>query len=440
MTCFKRVLIVGTGPTSMQLAVNFKNNLNCEIGIAGRVSNRSKLVYKAIRHNDLTVNVHIQNSQHHAVEGTSKLDYLFEGYSTVKGKWDTIILSVTADAYISVLAQIDQKVLSKVTAILLISPTFGSNCLVANYFREINPSVEVISFSTYFGDTRWLQGEPSHEVVTTGVKKKVYIGSSLAQSERLAILEELYQQLHIQLTVMDSPLEAETRNISLYVHPPLFMNHFSLQAIFDNTNTPKYVYKLYPEGPITQEMIHHLCNHWQEIMDIIKKLNIKPLNLLKFMVDDNYPLHPESIARQDIEGFEQLPAIHQEYLLYVRYASLLIDPFSQPDSNGRYFDFSAVPIRKIFMNREGLLDIPRMPKEDYYRLKIIQGIAKAVQVECPTIDHFIQIYEEKLRTITSSTIDALLSDAFTVQTFSVDIEMICYELQVNSLEVHTSTN
>ncbi len=440
MTCFKRVLIVGTGPTSMQLAVNFKNNLNCEIGIAGRVSNRSKLVYKAIRHNDLTVNVHIQNSQHHAVEGTSKLDYLFEGYSTVKGKWDTIILSVTADAYISVLAQIDQKVLSKVTAILLISPTFGSNSLVANYFREINPSVEVISFSTYFGDTRWLQGEPSHEVVTTGVKKKVYIGSSLAQSERLAILEELYQQLHIQLTVMDSPLEAETRNISLYVHPPLFMNHFSLQAIFDDTTTPKYVYKLYPEGPITQEMIHHLCNHWQEIMDIIKKLNIKPLNLLKFMVDDNYPLHPESIARQDIENFEQLPAIHQEYLLYVRYASLLIDPFSQPDNNGRYFDFSAVPIRKIFMNCEGLLDIPRMPKEDYYRLKIIQGVAKAVQVECPTIDHFIQIYEEKLRTITSSTIDALLSDAFTVQTFSVDIEMICYELQVNSLEVHTSTN
>lgn len=119
---------------------------------------------------------------------------------------------------------------------------------------------------------------------------------------------------------------------------------------------------------------------------------------------------------------------------------MLIDPFSQPDSNGRYFDFSAVPIRKIFMNREGLLDIPRMPKEDYYRLKIIQGIAKAVQVECPTIDHFIQIYEEKLRTITSSTIHALLSDAFTVQTFSVDIEMICHELQVNSLEVHTSPN
>lgn len=303
MTCFKRVLIVGTGPTSMQLAVNFKNNLNCEIGIVGRVSNRSKLVYEAIRHNDLTVNVHIQNKQHHAVEGTSKLDYLFEGYSTVKGKWDTIILSVTADAYTSVLAQIDQEVLNKVTAILLISPTFGSNCLVASYLKEINPSVEVISFSTYFGDTRWLQGEPSHEVVTTGVKKKVYIGSSLAQSERLAILEELYQQLHIQLTVMDSPLEAETRNISLYVHPPLFMNHFSLQTIFDDTTTQKYVYKLYPEGPITQEMIHHLRNHWQEIMDIIGELRIKPLNILQFMVDDNYPLRPESIARQDIEGF-----------------------------------------------------------------------------------------------------------------------------------------
>lgn len=42
------------------------------------------------------------------------------------------------------------------------------------------------------------------------------------------------------------------------------------------------------------------------------------------MVDDNYPLPPASIGRQEIENFNIIDAIHQEYLLYIRYASLLI--------------------------------------------------------------------------------------------------------------------
>ena len=31
---------------------------------------------------------------------------------------------------------------------------------------------------------------------------------------------------------MDTPLHAEVHNSSLYVHPALFMNDFSLQAVF----------------------------------------------------------------------------------------------------------------------------------------------------------------------------------------------------------------
>ena len=49
----------------------------------------------------------------------------------------------------------------------------------------------------------------------------------------------------------------------------------------------------------------------------------------------------------DIENFENLPAIHQEYLLYVRYTAILIDPFSNPDDQGAYFDFSAVPYKHV---------------------------------------------------------------------------------------------
>ena len=164
-------------------------------------------------------------------------------------------------------------------------------------------------------------------------------------------------------------------------------------------------------------------------MHVTTKLNIQGVNLLKFMVDDNYPVRLESLSRQDIEYFDHLEAIHQEYLLYIRYTSLLIDPFSVPDQNGKYFDFSAVPIREMFVNKEGSLDIPRMPKEDYYRLKIIQGISKYLDCSCPTIDTFIARYERKIKEVAAAHKEAVLSEAFVPQSFESDVNKICSVLE-----------
>ncbi|MGE7997645.1 opine metallophore biosynthesis dehydrogenase [Lysinibacillus sp. NPDC093190] len=429
MTYFNKVLLLGTGPTVIQLAVNFKNYYNSKVAIAGRESLRSKIFFETIVQHQLALKVYIQNTQHQSVAGKCTIDAFFNGYHTISGKWDTIVLSVTTDSYISVLAQIDTKVLKEASCFILISPTFGSSHLITNFLKNLSPQAEVISFSTYYGDTRWLLGEiPSNEVLTTGVKRTVYIGSTYSKSDRLDELSELFRYLGIHLKKVASPLEAETRNISLYVHPPLFMNDFSLKAIFDEKKITKYVYKLYPEGPITYTMIRHLLNYWKEMMAIVKHFNIQPLNLLKFMVDDNYPLQPESIARQEIEDFNKLESIHQEYLLYIRYASLLIDPFSIPNQEGRYFDFSAVPLRRIFKNHDGEWDIPRMPKEDYYRVKIIQGIANALNLKSPTLDHFVQTYEEKLQQVEALPENKVYSEAFQVKSFSQEIEMICKEL------------
>ena len=428
MTYFNKVLLLGTGPTVIQLAVNFKNYYNGKVAIAGRESLRSKIFFETIVQHQLALKVYIQNIQHQSVAGKCTIDAFFKGYHTISGDWDTIVLSVTTDSYISVLAQIDTKVLEEASCFILISPTFGSSHLITNFLKNLSPQAEVISFSTYYGDTRWLGEIPSNEVLTTGVKKTVYIGSTYSKSDRLDKLSEFFNCLGIHLKKVASPLEAETRNISLYVHPPLFMNDFSLKAIFDEKKITKYVYKLYPEGPITYTMIRHLLNYWKEMMAIVKHFNIQPLNLLKFMVDDNYPLQPESIARQEIEDFNKLESIHQEYLLYIRYASLLIDPFSKPNQEGRYFDFSAVPLRRIFKNHDGEWDIPRMPKEDYYRVKIIQGIANALKLKSPTLDHFVQTYEEKLQQVEALPENKVYSEAFQVKSFSQEIEMICNEL------------
>lgn len=428
MSDFKRVLLLGTGPTSIQLAVNLKKQLNCYVGIVGRRSVRSEKFFAALNQSNHLIRVSVQNEKHQNMEGECFIDQVFCEYGTIEGEWDTIILSVTADAYIEVLKQMNDELLKQVKCIVLISPTFGSNSLISNYMNYLNPDVEIISFSTYYGDTRWIHDKPSNNVLTTAVKKKIYIGSTYYPSKNVDRVCKVYEQLGIVLEIMKSPIEAETRNISLYVHPPLFMNDFSLSAIFGELDTKKYVYKIYPEGPITQYLIRDMLAQWKEIMNVIGKMNIQSINLLKFMTDDNYPVRLESLSRHDIENFNHLETIHQEYLLYIRYTSLLIDPFSESDKEGKYFDFSAVPFRKMFVNREGYLDIPRMPKEDYYRIKIIQGIAKYLNLNCPTIDKFIKTYESKIEKVAQSHKGKLLSNAFTIQSFDEDLNMICSEI------------
>ncbi|MFD2671060.1 opine metallophore biosynthesis dehydrogenase [Marinicrinis sediminis] len=424
MRSSQRILIAGTGPVSVQLAVCFQSDRDCVIGISGRRSLRAASFFHSLEAGNYMVRVHIQNPKHQPMEGSAGIHETFTSHADIQGQWDMLVLAVTADAYIEVLEQISNEVLEQVQCVVLLSPTFGSNYLIQSFFANVNRSVEIISFSSYLGDTRWLDGEPSSQVITTGVKKKIYLGSTVPDSASMQGLYAMFIEKGLLVERLATPLEAETRNISLYVHPPLFMNEFSLRAIFGEADSRKYVYKLYPEGPITPRLIADMRAQWKEIMHLLSRLNIRGMNLLQFMIDDHYPVPEESLSRADIEQFEHVPPIHQQYLLFVRYASLLIDPFSKADGEGRYFDFSAVPIRPIYTNAEGCLDMPRMPKEDYYRIKIIQGIARFMEVPCPTIDRFIETYEQKITAYARQHANKTLSSAFTVQSFEQEISMI----------------
>ena len=148
------------------------------------------------------------------------------------------------------------------------------------------------------------------------------------------------------------------------------MNDFSLQTIFEGSEIPVYIYKMFPEGPITMKLIREMRMMWQEMMSLLQQLKVPSVNLLKFMVKENYPVRLETISEMDIENFEILSSI-QEYLLYVRYTAILIDPFSKPNEEGTYFDFSVVPYKCIDADEQGVIHIPRMPSEDYYRTLMI---------------------------------------------------------------------
>lgn len=162
--------------------------------------------------------------------------------------------------------------------------------IVEQFMSKFNKDIEVISFSTYLGDTRIVDKEAPNHVLTTGVKKKLYMGSTHSNSTMCQRISALAEQLKIQLEVVESPLHAETRNSSLYVHPPLFMNDFSLKAIFEGTDVPVYVYKLFPEGPITMTLIREMRLMWKEMMVILQAFRVPSVNLLQFMVKENYPV------------------------------------------------------------------------------------------------------------------------------------------------------
>ena len=145
--------------------------------------------------------------------------------------------------YYDTLQQLSLETLQSVKHVILISPTFGSQMIVEQFMSKFSRDIEVISFSTYLGDTRIVDKEAPNHVLTTGVKRNcTWIDTfKLNNGQRISALAE---QLKIQLEVVESPLHAETRNSSLYVHPPLFMNDFSLKAIFEGTDVPVYVYKV----------------------------------------------------------------------------------------------------------------------------------------------------------------------------------------------------
>ncbi|EID36033.1 PF10100 domain protein [Staphylococcus epidermidis IS-250] len=158
--------------------------------------------------------------------------------------------------------------------------------------------------------------------------------------------------------------------------------------------------------------------------DDIKKLKVPSVNLLKFMVKENYPIRDETMREVDIESFENLSAIHQEYLLYVRYTAILIDPFSNPDDQGAYFDFSAVPYKHVDTDEQGVIHIPRMPSEDYYRTLMIQAIGRALNVATPMIDTLLLRYETTVKQYCDTHLHQQLSKQFELHHFKQDLALV----------------
>ncbi|GGH50112.1 hypothetical protein GCM10008014_15010 [Paenibacillus silvae] len=393
------VLIVGAGPAGIHVAVDLSKGWSDQMGIANRKGTHTQRLQTELDEHEFYVSTEVLVERAKHFSATARLDRFYAGFDTIEDDWQTIVMCVPCHSYVDVIRELKLDYKLRVKRIILISPGIGSNMLVQESLGVARERIEVISFSTYYAATKFDPAMPTFlKSMVKGLKKKIYIGSSRTSSRTLLHLQQFLNSLGIEAECMSSPIEAESRSITTYVHPPFFMDSFSLNEIFSLTRSTKYMYKLYPEGPVTSGTIRSMVRLWKEISSVLMKFGAEPMNLLKFMNDDNYPVQEQSLSRSDIEEFVQLDELHQEYLLYVRYASLLIDPFSTPDKQGQYRPFAAVPYQQVSLDQHGKWVIPRVPYEDYRKLKLLYHVGQTLQIPMPQASTLLLNFEHQLGT------------------------------------------
>jgi len=115
----------------------------------------------------------------------------------------------------------------------------------------------------------------------------------------------------------------------------------------------------------------------------------------------------------------------------VRYNAILIDPFSKPNEEGAYFDFFAVPYKCINADEQGVIHVPHMPSEDYYRTLMIQAIGRVLNIHIPMIDTFLLRYEDYLYQYRTTHPNQNLSTQFEQHHFDKNLVLVTQFLKSN---------
>jgi hypothetical protein len=421
---FGNTLLAGAGPAAIQIAVHLSKGWSTKLALYNRYGSHASRMAEELHHSHNLIELTVQGDHDRRLSGKAAIVRLYDNPDDIGDIWETLILCTPCDQYRDVLKKLGAAEWQKLRTVILISPNIGSNDLVHHHLHK----AEIISFSSYYGATKYISSKSVISVYTKAMKKRIYIGSSTKKSEMVPNVQRFLKSYGVEGIAVRNPVTAECKNITTYVHPPLFLNDFSLNEILRPASKhQKFMYKLYPEGPITQYTIRSMVKLWKEISLLVEHLGAEPVNLLKFLNDDNYPVPDESLSRDDIERFREFNEVKQEYLLYIRYSSILIDPFSAPDHKGRYFEFSAVPYVKAAKTELGQWNIPRIPHEDYRKLKVIYGLGQKAGLSMPEGEALLQRYEEHILKFAELHGMRNVSPELFQDTWSCDIEAIASE-------------
>lgn len=396
-TPFGNTLLVGAGPAAINIAVHVSRGWCDKLGLVNRAGAHTNRLKESFNKQGRVLKARNQSQLNQDLSGETKLDFFYGDYQEIDDIWDTLIICTPSDTYIEVIKSLCMRELKTAKTLILISPGIGSNFLIERYLKLELGDIEIISFSAYYAATKYESGERDGlSVMTKAFKKRIYLASSKENSIQLKAVCEFIESLGVQCSIVSSPIEAESKNITTYVHPALFLDSFAMEQILRKDQSLKSMYKIYPEGPITQHKIRIMVCLWKEISHVVEHFGAKPINLLKFLNDDNYPVHEKTLSREDIEQFQTFSEEKQAFLLYIRYSAILIDPFSSPDENGRYFEFSAVPFKPASVAKGGRWVIPRIPLEDYQKLKVIYELAQLVSIQMPQALLLLKTFEREV--------------------------------------------
>ncbi len=378
------VLIVGAGPVAVSYATLLSRPGHCRrVEMLARPGERAQALADELRASGGQVHCDVSAPHLEKAEGTGQLHAVHFSPKDLTA-FDTVILAVPAGSYVQAARELP---LRPGTLVVLPSAALGS---AAELAAEL-PEVTLASFSNYFAAAKPSSGPT--RLLVRGLKKKVYLGLTRPDSRAEALIE-LLGTAGVAVEDLGRAAAAESRNITTYVHPSLFIDDVALASVLRFEPSLKKMYKLYPEGPLTKASMERMVRLWREISALQRAMEIPPVNLLKFLNDDNYPVHEHSLPREDIEAFPSLDFTHQVLLLYVRYTSLLVDPFSEPDpQTGRYQDFSAVAFPHVRRVGGQRVELPRIPREDYETLKVLASLGRRQGVSVPQIDALCAHFE-----------------------------------------------
>lgn len=393
-------LILGAGPAAIQLAADIKAAGNARIGLYNRPSEKGRRLKQHLAHTPSLWLTGAGKAQRTQDDAQVTIDRYCDDLALVGGDWLRLILAVPADQYHDVLRQVPWAALPQLRSLILLSPSIGSGLMAQSLLQEAGQShVEVISLSSYYADTKYQNAEQPYRAYTKAFKQRIYLAGAGARSDcaELDWLCSLLARHGIDAQRCNSLLAAERFSITNYVHPPLALAETTLQAIFQPQAPIQYLYKTHPEGPICPEAIADMLALSQDYQQLLNRLGIEAINLLRFLNDDNYPVPPRMVSRRWIDQFPQLAPTEQCYALFTRYTALLVDPYSEPDAQGRYYDFSAVRVARVFQDVQGRWRLPRVPQEDVRKLRVLVLLAQRLDVEMPAAQRLLARFQQALQ-------------------------------------------
>ncbi|MEZ9859533.1 opine metallophore biosynthesis dehydrogenase [Vibrio splendidus] len=405
-------LVVGAGPAGIQTS-QILAPFSQKIALISKSSHQWETRKRLMKQHGYLASCEVNKPQLAPLVGLVRFNEFYTELSPLPSYWDTLVLATPAHTYCDVLSSFSELCLKNLKQIILMSSMIGGCLILKGMLKKIGASPNIILFSNYFA-TSYFTSNPTQKhpltVITKTVKKRVYLYLSESNDVLLNALRNALEKVDVQVIPLDNPFSVEGRNIATYVHPVFFINTFALDHILSNEDEVKYMYKLYPEGPITIGLIRNLLLHWKSVSRLLEHYSAQPINLLLLLNDEHHRVHETTIPKDKIDSFNELDQVEQEYLLYVRYSSMLInpDPLSESKHNSRVFDDSAKPYIKGQV-RKGKLQLPKNPLEALQTLYWLNHLAQHSNLISSGTFQSIEVFEHwiKERNLPSALIQAL---------------------------------